>query len=160
MALFSSLLKSSDYQNTKESITLHHSFLGERRKAFKNCQTHKDKTNIMAALIHHDIMVPQSNTSSNSPATAMAYFPFPRTGKRGVPQQFPRRLFEMLEGEAKLMELDPVNHHQIISWSDSGKAFKIHNITAFAETILPKYFRTTKHSSFQRNLNLVCGLSC
>ncbi|GAX28161.1 hypothetical protein FisN_6Lh013 [Fistulifera solaris] len=84
----------------------------------------------------------------------MAYFPFPRTGKRGVPQQFPRRLFEMLEGETKLMELDPVNHHQIISWSDSGKAFKIHNITAFAETILPKYFRTTKHSSFQRNLNL------
>lgn len=96
-----------------------------------------------------------------SPTTsALAYFPFPRTGKRGVPQQFPRRLYEMLEGEAKLKELDPVHHHEIISWSDSGTAFKIYNATEFADIILPRYFRTSKFSSFQRNLNLVSAYLC
>lgn len=79
---------------------------------------------------------------------------YPRTGKRGVPQQFPRRLYLMLESEAKLEE-SSADYLDIISWSDSGKAFKITNSAAFASEILPKYFRTSKFSSFQRNLNLV-----
>lgn len=81
-------------------------------------------------------------------------FAFPRTGKRGVPQQFPRRLYEMLDGETKCIELSS-KHPKIISWSTSGKAFRIFNAQEFALTVLPKYFRTTKFSSFQRNLNLV-----
>lgn len=88
---------------------------------------------------------------------AMAQCAFPRTGKRGVPQQFPRRLYDMLNSEAKAAQED--NHHAkqhvvVISWSPSGKAFRIYNVKEFASTILPKYFRTTKFSSFQRNLNL------
>lgn len=82
-----------------------------------------------------------------------ALLPFPRTGKRGVPQQFPRRLFEMLNKETKAIEGRP-KYPKVISWSLSGKAFRIHNVADFASTILPKYFRTTKFSSFQRNLNL------
>jgi hypothetical protein len=80
--------------------------------------------------------------------------PYPRTGKRGVPQQFPRRLSEMLDSEAHLAKIDP-HHQDIISWSDSGKAFRIANVSLFSSRILPKYFRTSKFSSFQRNLNLV-----
>lgn len=80
-------------------------------------------------------------------------FTYPRTGKRGVPQQFPRRLSEMLECEAQLARTDP-NHKCIITWSDSGKAFRILNVALFSSRILPKYFRTSKFSSFQRNLNL------
>ena len=76
---------------------------------------------------------------------------FPRTGKRGVPQQFPRRLFEMLDTETNKRS----DENKVISWSESGKAFRIYNVTEFATTILPKYFRTKKFSSFQRNLNLV-----
>lgn len=79
---------------------------------------------------------------------------YPRTGKRGVPQQFPRRLYLMLESEAKL-KITSSDHRDIISWSDSGKAFRITNTAAFASEVLPKYFRTSKFSSFQRNLNLV-----
>ncbi|KAI2511485.1 hypothetical protein MHU86_2921 [Fragilaria crotonensis] len=79
--------------------------------------------------------------------------PYPRTGKRGVPQQFPRRLSEMLDSEAHLAKIDP-HHQNIISWSDSGKAFRIANVSLFSSRILPKYFRTSKFSSFQRNLNL------
>jgi hypothetical protein len=79
---------------------------------------------------------------------------YPRTGKRGVPQQFPRRLYEMLESEAKLAVASP-DETFVISWSASGKAFRILDVELFADTILPSYFRTKKFSSFQRNLNLV-----
>lgn len=79
---------------------------------------------------------------------------FPRTGKRGVPQQFPRRLYEMLDGETRNVAMD-ASHPKLIAWSNSGKAFRIHNVAEFSSIILPKYFRTHKFSSFQRNLNLV-----
>ena len=84
----------------------------------------------------------------------LSHFTFPRTGKRGVPQQFPRRLYEMLESETNHFEQDP-NYKRVISWSESGKAFRIFDVAEFSDSILPKYFRTKKFSSFQRNLNLV-----
>lgn len=91
-------------------------------------------------------MAPQASTSQTTS--------YPRTGKRGVPQQFPRRLYEMLESESKLAEASP-DYNKIIMWSDSGKAFGILDVQLFASQVLPKYFRTNKFSSFQRNLNLV-----
>mmetsp|Transcript_36677 Transcript_36677/g.88371 ORF Transcript_36677/g.88371 Transcript_36677/m.88371 type:complete len:210 (+) Transcript_36677:234-863(+) len=70
---------------------------------------------------------------------------YPRTGKRGVPQQFPRKLYDMLEAESE---------DAIVYWSSSGRAFRIADISQFTKEVLPKYFKTTKFSSFQRNLNL------
>jgi hypothetical protein len=84
----------------------------------------------------------------------LSRYTFPRTGKRGVPQQFPRRLFEMLEAEAAQLKIS-AKHPKIISWSESGQAFRIFDVSEFSSSILPKYFRTKKFSSFQRNLNLV-----
>lgn len=78
---------------------------------------------------------------------------YPRTGKRGVPQQFARRLYEMLQSEAKLA-LDSPERNAFISWSESGFAFRILDVDGFTSSVLPKYFRTKKFSSFQRNLNL------
>ena len=43
----------------------------------------------------------------------------------------------------------------VIRWSGSGRAFHIDDTQVFSSEILPKYFRTNKFSSFQRNLNLV-----
>jgi hypothetical protein len=79
---------------------------------------------------------------------------YPRTGKRGVPQQFARRLYEMLQSEAKLALVSPPQNKVYITWSESGLAFRIHDIDGFTANVLPKYFRTKKFSSFQRNLNL------
>lgn len=106
--------------------------------------------------------------SKNRNFTAISY---PRTGKRGVPQQFPRRLYEMLEIESsaaatsnrcqpkKPPECSPDGDGvPLISWSETGRAFRITDVSAFAEKILPNYFRTSKFSSFQRNLNLVSTL--
>eukprot|EP00557_Chaetoceros_sp_GSL56_P001300 CAMPEP_0176492992 /NCGR_PEP_ID=MMETSP0200_2-20121128/9314_1 /TAXON_ID=947934 /ORGANISM="Chaetoceros sp., Strain GSL56" /LENGTH=273 /DNA_ID=CAMNT_0017890631 /DNA_START=71 /DNA_END=892 /DNA_ORIENTATION=+ len=78
---------------------------------------------------------------------------YPRTGKRGVPQQFPRRLYNMLESEAQL-QLERSDAERLIAWSETGKAFRIEDVTLFSTLVLPKYFRTNKFSSFQRNLNL------
>lgn len=77
---------------------------------------------------------------------------YPRTGKRGVPQQFPRRLYNMLEAES---QLQPSDNQCLIAWSSTGKAFRIEDVNLFSTLVLPKYFRTSKFSSFQRNLNLV-----
>jgi len=98
-------------------------------------------------------------TNATSPSKkSLTSLSFPRTGKRGVPQQFPRRLYEMLDGETKLLAASAA-HPKLISWSDSGKAFGITDVVEFAASVLPKYFRTKKFSSFQRNLNLVSRLS-
>eukprot|EP00980_Cylindrotheca_fusiformis_P016193 scaffold4811_cov171-Cylindrotheca_fusiformis.AAC.1 len=85
--------------------------------------------------------------------TNVSTLTYPRTGKRGVPQQFPRRLYEMLESEAKSATKSP-SEEVVISWSDSGRAFRIVDVGTFVTSVLPKYFRTKKFSSFQRNLNL------
>ncbi len=79
---------------------------------------------------------------------------YPRTGKRGVPQQFPRRLYNMLESESQQQSSDTATQC-LIAWSTTGKAFKIEDVSLFSTHVLPKYFRTSKFSSFQRNLNLV-----
>jgi len=93
-------------------------------------------------------------TTTTSTMSPLARFTFPRTGKRGVPQQFPRRLYEMLEKETRSVEAS-ADYPNVISWSDTGKAFRIYDVAAFSVSILPRYFRTKKVSSFQRNLNLV-----
>lgn len=90
----------------------------------------------------------------STPMTNLSTLTYPRTGKRGVPQQFPRRLYEMLESEAKLASTS-LSEKVVISWSESGKAFRIVDVDSFVTSVLPKYFRTKKFSSFQRNLNLV-----
>eukprot|EP00577_Skeletonema_sp_RCC1716_P023676 CAMPEP_0113388246 /NCGR_PEP_ID=MMETSP0013_2-20120614/8980_1 /TAXON_ID=2843 ORGANISM="Skeletonema costatum, Strain 1716" /NCGR_SAMPLE_ID=MMETSP0013_2 /ASSEMBLY_ACC=CAM_ASM_000158 /LENGTH=208 /DNA_ID=CAMNT_0000271221 /DNA_START=39 /DNA_END=665 /DNA_ORIENTATION=+ /assembly_acc=CAM_ASM_000158 len=73
---------------------------------------------------------------------------YPRTGKRGVPQQFPRKLFEMLDMESNRIRSG------CVAWSSCGRAFRIADVAVFSEEILPAYFKTSKFSSFQRNLNL------
>jgi len=103
-------------------------------------------------------MTTNTSMANDNESSPLAQVSFPRTGKRGVPQQFPRRLYEMLDSENSSLEADS-NHPKVIAWSESGLAFRIFDVAQFSETILPKYFRTKKFSSFQRNLNLVSPCS-
>lgn len=57
---------------------------------------------------------------------------------------FPQKLFLLLETESP----------EFIRWLHHGLAFKVIDPERFAQEILPKYFRHTKLSSFQRQLNL------
>ena len=57
---------------------------------------------------------------------------------------FPQKLFMLLEKESP----------EIIGWIPNGKGFRINNIDEFQSSIIPKYFKHTKFTSFQRQLNL------
>eukprot|EP01033_Poteriospumella_lacustris_P003605 gene3606-2598_t len=59
---------------------------------------------------------------------------------------FPVKLFALLEQEGEEVEL--------IQWASHGYCFRITQPERFAEEIVPKYFKQTKLTSFQRQLNL------
>lgn len=68
----------------------------------------------------------------------------PRVGKRGAPQAFARKLFEILTTESQA----------VIAWNKQGNAFHVKDVETFSEETLTKYYRHSKFSSFQRQLNL------
>jgi len=61
---------------------------------------------------------------------------------------FPTKLHRMLTDAKR----DGFDH--IVSWIHGGTAFKVHDVNAFMERIMPIYFDQTKFESFRRQLNL------
>jgi hypothetical protein len=68
--------------------------------------------------------------------------------KGGVAIPFPLKLHEMLDQ----IEADGLKH--VISWQGHGRAFMVHDPKEFVSHVMPKYFKQTKLTSFQRQLNL------
>lgn len=66
----------------------------------------------------------------------------------GVAVAFPLKLHSVLEQ----VERDGLSH--VVSWSPHGRCFVIHKPHEFVEELMPKYFRQSKLTSFQRQLNL------
>mmetsp|Transcript_46175 Transcript_46175/g.67439 ORF Transcript_46175/g.67439 Transcript_46175/m.67439 type:complete len:411 (+) Transcript_46175:295-1527(+) len=64
--------------------------------------------------------------------------------RRGAPQAFPRKLYDLIN----------VEPDSIISWSDLGDSFYLHDQPKFIADVLPRHFRHNHFSSFQRQLNL------
>jgi len=63
---------------------------------------------------------------------------------------FPQLLHKLLE------EAEHNGFQDIVSWQPHGQAFRIHDKQEFAKRILPTYFRMSKFTSFQRQINLYC----
>lgn len=72
---------------------------------------------------------------------------FVRKKTGGVTQPFPEKLMEMLSREGQ-------QSATIVSWLSHGRAFIVRKPKEFTNAIMPKYFRQTKLTSFQRQLNL------
>lgn len=71
---------------------------------------------------------------------------FVRKKTGGVTQPFPEKLYEMLSHQSITGKL--------VSWLPHGRAFLVRKPKLFTEVIMPRYFRQTKLTSFQRQLNL------
>ncbi|CAJ1936517.1 unnamed protein product [Cylindrotheca closterium] len=72
----------------------------------------------------------------------------PTDRRGGVSISFPIKLHAILDQ----VEADGLSH--IISWQPHGRCFVIHKPKEFADHVMPGYFRQTKLTSFQRQLNL------
>jgi hypothetical protein len=70
----------------------------------------------------------------------------PQCGGKGEP--FPQKLHRMLE------EAEKNDQEHVLSFSPCGRAFAIHQPRKFMEVIMPRYFGTTRMSSFQRQLQI------
>ncbi|GKY94424.1 hypothetical protein MPSEU_000408300 [Mayamaea pseudoterrestris] len=81
-------------------------------------------------------------------ASSLTEFSEEHRRRGGVAVTFPERLHQVLEQ----VERDGYAH--IISWQPHGRCFLIHKPKEFAEHVMPKYFRVSKLTSFQRQLNL------
>ena len=94
----------------------------------------------------------RKKSSSYIDASAMADPPKFELARRrtrgGVTEPFPEKLHRML------LEIEKDGNGHIISFFPHGRAFGIHNTDAFEEKIMPKYYKQSRLSSFQRQLNL------
>mmetsp|Transcript_41791 Transcript_41791/g.96675 ORF Transcript_41791/g.96675 Transcript_41791/m.96675 type:complete len:364 (-) Transcript_41791:221-1312(-) len=61
-----------------------------------------------------------------------------------TPMHFPMKLYELVDAGPPA----------IVSWSESGSSFLVNDSEKFCSEVLPRHFRHSKMTSFQRQLNL------
>ena len=80
-------------------------------------------------------------------ASAPTPIDLPRKKTGGVSQPFPDKLMTMLDRETAACP-------DVISWCPHGRAFIVKKPKVFTAEVMTKYFRQSKLTSFQRQLNL------
>ena len=76
--------------------------------------------------------------------------PIPDTNrnKGGVTEMFPQKLHRMLE------ETEREGKSDVVSFFSHGRAFAIHKPRRFINEVMPIFFKQTRLTSFQRQLNV------
>ena len=119
-----------------------------KRKAQKPGKTAKmnDRHFVVHNYHDHALDTPISDEDESTSAGAAAKANKRRRG--GAPSSFPLKLHSLLDQ----IEQDGLAH--VISWQPHGRAFVVHKPKEFVNSVMPHYFRQTKITSFQRQLNL------
>jgi hypothetical protein len=71
-----------------------------------------------------------------------------RRTRGGVTEPFPEKLGRLLRETEERGESD------VVSFFPHGRAFAIHHVERFCREVMPRYFKQSRLSSFQRQLNL------
>lgn len=95
--------------------------------------------------LHHASVQPQASMDRGSRGQFVSETAAGRRQYRH--EAFPQKLYRLLEETVKQ------DQSNIISFTRSGLAFRVHNPDAFARIIAPRYFRHNQYHSFQRQLN-------
>jgi hypothetical protein len=66
----------------------------------------------------------------------------------GVTIPFPLKLHRLLD------TIEQDGYGDVVSWQPHGRAFSVHKPAEFVSVVMPTYFKQTKLTSFQRQLNL------
>jgi hypothetical protein len=113
-----------------------------RRKPQKPGKTAKQNDRHFVVHNYHDHAFDHDDENDNSEEES--------GGKRrgGASISFPTKLHAVLDQ----VESDGWGH--VISWMPHGRCFVIHKPKEFSEHVMPYYFRQSKLTSFQRQLNL------
>jgi hypothetical protein len=74
--------------------------------------------------------------------------PDPRRNRGGVSEPFPDKLHRML------LAVEREGLSEVVGFFSHGRAFAIHKQRRFIHDIMPRFFRQSKLTSFQRQLNL------
>ena len=70
-----------------------------------------------------------------------------RRSRGGVTEPFPEKLHRMLR------ETEEAGESDLVSFFPHGRAFAIHHVERFCREVMPRYFKQSRLSSFQRQLN-------
>lgn len=104
-------------------------------------EEHKSSTN------HYEVPGLQHNKQEGREIKRRRKKADDRLGRRG-PHTFLLKLHSLLE------MVDDKNLTSIVSWQPHGRAFGVIQPKQFVEKVMPAYFKQTKLTSFQRQLNL------
>lgn len=94
---------------------------------------------------YHDHAYDRDEKGKDDATTAE---PKKKGARGGVSHPFPEKLHIMLDK----VEEQGLDH--IVSWHPHGRSFAVHRPKEFVAEIMPLYFKQTKLTSFQRQLNL------
>jgi hypothetical protein len=100
----------------------------------------------LAAIADPTLPTAPPNTALPTPKETPISVPLP-FGRDGQAESFPAKLYRLMA------EVERAGNTHIVSFTPNGRAFQIHDESAFMTEVAPAFFSQTKFTSFRRQLS-------